>query len=67
MSASLPASRLIRLLVSIALCAAMGGMLAATIYWTLFDPRWVTFLGGVLFAAVLSLVSHASALTVARR
>jgi EAL domain-containing protein (putative c-di-GMP-specific phosphodiesterase class I) len=60
MSRGFLASRLIRLLASIALCGAMGGMLAATIYWTLFDPRWVTFLGGVLFAAVLSLVSHAS-------
>lgn len=42
----------------------LTGMLAAglttTIYWTLFDPTWIAFLGGVLFAALLALASQAS-------
>ncbi|HZQ73800.1 MAG TPA: EAL domain-containing protein [Burkholderiales bacterium] len=40
--------------------ALLGGLLAATLYWTYFDPRWITFLGGVLFAAVLSAASQMS-------
>ena len=52
--------RAVRLAFSIAVCWLVGGMLAATMYWTLFDPRWTVFLGGVLFAGVLSLVSQAS-------
>ncbi|HXF67536.1 MAG TPA: EAL domain-containing protein [Burkholderiales bacterium] len=35
----------------------IGAMLIATIYWTEFDARWVMFLGGVLFAAVVALAS----------
>ena len=38
----------------------LGAGLTATIYWTLFDPKWIAFLGGVLFAAMLALVSRAS-------
>jgi EAL domain-containing protein (putative c-di-GMP-specific phosphodiesterase class I) len=38
----------------------LGGLLTATIYWTLFDPRWIAFLGGVLFAALLAVASRAS-------
>ena len=38
----------------------IGTVLTATIYWTLFDPKWIAFLGGVLFAAVLALASQAS-------
>jgi EAL domain-containing protein (putative c-di-GMP-specific phosphodiesterase class I)/PAS domain-containing protein len=52
--------RAVRLAFSIVLCWLVGGLLAATMYWTLFDPRWTVFLGGVLFAGVLSLVSQAS-------
>ncbi len=43
-------------LAAAALCALLG----ATIYWTYFDPRWITFLGGVLFAAVLAVASQMS-------
>jgi EAL domain-containing protein (putative c-di-GMP-specific phosphodiesterase class I) len=39
---------------------ALGGLVAATVYWTAFDPRWITFLGGVLFAAVLAIASQMS-------
>lgn len=47
----------------------LGAGLTATIYWTLFDPKWIAFLGGVLFAAMLALVSRASKAewTIARR
>lgn len=41
-------------LAAIALC----GALVVTIYFTNFDVQWVTFLGGVLFAAILSLVTQ---------
>lgn len=34
--------------------------LIATVHWTLYDPRWIAFLGGVLFAASLALASQAS-------
>ena len=39
---------------------ALGALVAATVYWTAFDPRWITFLGGVLFAAVLAVASQVS-------
>ena len=39
---------------------ALGAGLTATIYWALFDPKWIAFLGGVLFAAMLALASQAS-------
>jgi hypothetical protein len=39
---------------------ALGGVLLTTIYFTLLDWAWVTFLGGVLFAAVIALASRAS-------
>lgn len=42
------------------LCHGLGATLAATIYWTLYDPRWVIFLGGVLFAGIVSFASQAS-------
>ena len=38
----------------------LGVALLTTIYFTLLDWAWVTFLGGVLFAAVLALASRAS-------
>jgi EAL domain-containing protein (putative c-di-GMP-specific phosphodiesterase class I)/PAS domain-containing protein len=48
------------MLLSGALSLALGAALLATIYFTLFDWQWLAFLGGVLFAAVLALVSRAS-------
>jgi EAL domain-containing protein (putative c-di-GMP-specific phosphodiesterase class I)/PAS domain-containing protein len=35
-------------------------MLVATIHFTRYDLQWLAFLGGVLFAAVLAMASHAS-------
>ena len=52
--------RIAQLCVSLLACLSAGGLLAASIYWTEFDPHWLTFLGGVLVAAVLSLVSQVS-------
>ena len=52
--------RPMQLLLSLLASASVSALLAATIYWTLFDPRWLTFLGGVLFAAVLAMASRAS-------
>jgi len=52
--------RPLQLLVSVVLAGSIGALLVATIYWTLFDPRWIAFLGGVVFAAVLAMASHAS-------
>lgn len=61
-------ARLIRLLrrrpariaLSIAFSIALGALLVLTIHYTRFDLQWLAFLGGVLFAAVLALVSQAS-------
>src|SRR6185436_2497649 len=40
----------------------LGALLTATIYWTLFDPKWIAFLGGVIFAATLAGASRMSTL-----
>jgi EAL domain-containing protein (putative c-di-GMP-specific phosphodiesterase class I)/PAS domain-containing protein len=53
-------SRPARLGLSLLLCGAIGALLAATIYWTMFHPAWTAFLGGVLFAALASIASQAS-------
>jgi hypothetical protein len=47
-------------MLSAALSVGLAALLAATIVWTLFDPRWFPFLGGVLFAALLSAISDVS-------
>ena len=52
--------RWVRAALPILFTALLGGGLAATVYWTLYDPQWIAFLGGVLFAAVLALASQAS-------
>jgi EAL domain-containing protein (putative c-di-GMP-specific phosphodiesterase class I) len=49
-----------RLLLTIGFTVVLGTLLAATVVWTHFDPRWITFLGGVLFAAVLATASQVS-------
>jgi len=48
------------MLLAAVLSATLGALLIATIYFTRFDLQWLAFLGGVLFAAVLALVSQAS-------
>lgn len=48
------------MIVSAALSAMLGVALIATIYLTRLDLQWLAFLGGVLFAAVLALMSQAS-------
>ena len=52
--------RWVRAALPILLTALLGAGLTATVYWTLYDPQWIAFLGGVLFAAVLALASQAS-------
>ena len=52
--------RTVRTVLSLLLTLTMGLMVIATIYFTLFDLQWLAFLGGILFAAVLSMVSQAS-------
>ena len=52
--------RRVRAVGLLALTMLLGAGLTATIYWTLFDPKWITFLGGVLFAAIVALASQAS-------
>jgi EAL domain-containing protein (putative c-di-GMP-specific phosphodiesterase class I)/PAS domain-containing protein len=59
-AARILARRPVRLALAVLLSVALGGVLAATMYLTLFDPWWITFLSGVLFAAVLGVASHAS-------
>ena len=49
----------VRVILSVALSVMVGVLLIATIYFTRFDLQWLAFLGGVLFAAVLGLVSQA--------
>lgn len=50
----------IRLMLAVALTATVGALLVATLFLTQFDPQWIAFLAGVLFAAVLALLSQAS-------
>lgn len=52
--------RAVRTALSLVLTAVLGLMVIATIYFTLFDLQWLAFLGGILFAAVLSMASQAS-------
>jgi EAL domain-containing protein (putative c-di-GMP-specific phosphodiesterase class I)/PAS domain-containing protein len=52
--------RWVRAALPILFTALLGGGLTATVYWTLYDPQWIAFLGGVLFAAALALASQAS-------
>jgi len=54
---------------SFASVALIGALLTATIYWTLADPRWIVFLGGVLFAAVIATAGRISTVewTIVRR
>lgn len=42
------------------LAVAVSAMLVVTIYFTRLDLEWLTFLGGVLFAAVVALASQVS-------
>ena len=50
--------------VSAAITIVSAGVLStgltATIYWTQFDPKWIAFLGGVLMAAMVAVVTQAS-------
>lgn len=52
--------RPVQLALSVLLTLVLGALLTVTIQFTLFDLQWLTFLGGVLFAAMLSLASQAS-------
>jgi EAL domain-containing protein (putative c-di-GMP-specific phosphodiesterase class I)/PAS domain-containing protein len=52
--------RPVGIVLSLALTLLLGALLVATIHFTLFDLQWLAFLGGVLFAAVLSMASQAS-------
>jgi len=52
--------RWVTTVLTLAFTIVLGAGLTATIYWTLFDPKWIAFLGGVLFAAMLALASRAS-------
>jgi EAL domain-containing protein (putative c-di-GMP-specific phosphodiesterase class I)/PAS domain-containing protein len=52
--------RPVQLVLSVLLTLILGAMLVVTIQFTLFDLQWLTFLGGILFAAILSLASQAS-------
>jgi len=56
----LPGHRAFRIIVNLVLTLIVGLLLTATIYFTQFDPRWIAFLGGILFAAVLTLTSQIS-------
>lgn len=52
--------RMLRPVIAAALTLMVSVMLITTIYLTLLDLQWLTFLGGVLFAAVLALASQVS-------
>lgn len=52
--------RWVKTMLSLALTLVLGLLVIATIYFTLFDLQWLAFLGGILFAAVLSMASQAS-------
>jgi len=50
----------VKTVLTLLLTLVLGVMVIATIYFTLFDLQWLAFLGGILFAAVLSMASQAS-------
>ncbi len=50
----------VKTILTLLLTLVLGVMVIATIYFTLFDLQWLAFLGGILFAAVLSMASQAS-------
>jgi len=50
----------LRTFLAVALAIILSAMLLVTIYFTLFDLQWLTFLGGVLFAAVAAVGSQVS-------
>jgi EAL domain-containing protein (putative c-di-GMP-specific phosphodiesterase class I)/PAS domain-containing protein len=52
--------RPVQIALSLGLTLLLGALLVATIHYTRFDLQWLAFLGGVLFAAVLAMASHAS-------
>ena len=52
--------RSVKTVLSLVLTLVLGVMVIATIYFTLFDLQWLAFLGGILFAAILSMASQAS-------
>lgn len=52
--------RPVQIVLSLGLTLLLGALLVATIHYTRFDLQWLAFLGGVLFAAVLAMASHAS-------
>lgn len=52
--------RPVRIALSLGLTLLLGALLVATIHFTRYDLQWLAFLGGVLFAAVLAMASHAS-------
>ncbi|MBM3373704.1 MAG: hypothetical protein FJY44_07510, partial [Betaproteobacteria bacterium] len=52
--------RSVKTVLSLVLTLTLGLTVIATIYFTLFDLKWLAFLGGILFAAVLSMASQAS-------
>jgi len=52
--------RSVKTVLSLVLTLTLGLTVIATIYFTLFDLQWLAFLGGILFAAVLSMASQAS-------
>jgi PAS domain S-box-containing protein len=37
-----------------------GSVLVAAIYFTMLNPQWITFLGGVLFASILAMTTQAA-------
>lgn len=52
--------RSVMTVLTLLLTLVLGVMVVATIYFTLFDLQWLAFLGGILFAAILSMASQAS-------
>jgi EAL domain-containing protein (putative c-di-GMP-specific phosphodiesterase class I)/PAS domain-containing protein len=46
--------------ITIVSAGVLSAGLTATIYWTQFDPKWIAFLGGVLLAAMVAVITQAS-------
>src|SRR6185436_5668770 len=53
-------ARPVRIAITFALTALLAAMLVLTLYWSRFDVKWLMFLGGVLFAAVVAIASQMS-------
>jgi EAL domain-containing protein (putative c-di-GMP-specific phosphodiesterase class I)/PAS domain-containing protein len=52
--------RPVRIVLNVVLTGMIAALLAATIFWTHYNVMWIAFLGGILFAAALAMMTQIS-------